>query len=246
MTGVTGAIAGLATPVVSVGAAADEGTSGATDEDIEERVTTLLTEHRYAQAAELLSEHGVEFSHNNISMPSVYGGNTSDSGFSIQSEFDKGPSWFHHFAFHDYGNVYRSHAGWGLEHDSGGDKNVDSPGPKDGIGLTVSNALWEPVLNSWEFGDHTSLRKRDRYGRGIIGGFNDPGSGAWSERCQSWQHLNFRKVDSGIHNIYGTYIHSWNKFSLPGGITYGFGWGPITASVGTTTDYWRKRSDVDV
>lgn len=245
ITGTAAAAVGLASPTVAVGAASDGDGRGAEDVGILTAVETLLEEHNHEQAKRLLDKHDVEYSYNRVAMPRVSNGaSDAGEGVSTQAEYDESPSWFSQFAFHNYDNVYRSHADWGLEFDSGSDDDVDSAGPKDGVGLTVNGDYWEPVLDSWEFGEGTSLRKRDRYGRGIIGEFDDPESSAPSWERQSWQHLDFRKTESGEHNIYGTYVHSWNKFSAPGGITYGFGVGPITVGTSTSTGYWKQRSDV--
>lgn len=244
--GTAAAAAGIASPAVTLGSASGGDGHGAEEAGILTAVQELLNQHKHEQAKRLLDKQGVEYEHQRAAMPRISNGESdSGGGFSTQSEYDKDPSWFSQFAFHNYDNVYRSHADWGLEFDeSGSDHKVDSAGPKDGIGLTVNGDYWEPVLDSWEFEEQTSLRKRDRYGRGIIGEFDDPESGAPSWERQSWQHLDFRKTESGEHNIYGTYVHSWNKYSVPGGITYGFGVGPITVGTSTSTGYWKKRSDV--
>lgn len=118
--------------------------------------------------------------------------------------------------------------------------SYECSGPVDGIGITVNPDLWEPVLNSWEVDDRSSIG--DRGSKGVISEFNDPDGplGAPYEDRTGNLQVDLEKTEAGSHNIYGTYTHTWNPGCIPGRVSFGLAVGPISVSVDLSTDYWKN------
>ncbi|ELY76684.1 hypothetical protein [Natrinema pallidum] len=261
-----GASAGLASTGItaaSVSVGAEKNPTGTEDAGIQKPVQQLLRNRNPEKAAQLMDKKGVEYDQTAVGMPLVLnqkpgednGG--EDDGISTQAEYNKSNSQLVQTVRLVSGSIYRSTISWVLEYE-GEIVNacVDSAGPKDGVSVGFSGAYWEPVNDSWRFGSNTTFD--DRKTEGVIGKFDDPeyvpATGCNGgirpkvpslSRRSSWMKVDLRKKQSGKHNVYGTYAHTWNPFSLPSGVTFSISLGILSVSTGPNAQYWKRRSDVN-
>lgn len=236
--------ASLATPLVSSGVVRGaESSPSASEVGIADTVSSLFKEGKHSEAIHLLEKHGVKHDGSVVRMPSI-GSKASDSQERIgtQSEWDKSSSSFAHYSYHLRGNVYSTYATWTLR----GGGSWETSGPRDGIGITVNPDMWEPQLESWDW-DNRSVRD-NRGAKGVIVKFNDPDGPltAPSSQRTGYLELQLEKTEPGSHNIYGTYVHSWLPFGVPGWISFELAIGPIVATASGGTDKWTKINDNEI
>lgn len=256
-TAATATAAATGTAVLTAPAAAGRNSDGdAIDGHTEADVERAIRRGRPRKAAQLLGESGVAHTTERVAMPTAGEGDEGagrgdpvggHDAVSSQSVYDGDDSSFWMYVWSRGGDVYRAYCSWELAFS--GTATIDGPGPADGVGITVSDAEWEPVLGSWQFGPGTSLRKRESLG--VIGAFDDPDpycdaySCYWpsEEQRSSWMQVDLRKKSDGRHNVYGTYAHTWQSGGFWGGAGFGLSPGPISVSPDLGVDYWRIRSD---
>lgn len=255
------ASAGLAAPGVmaaSVSVGAETNPIGTEDAGIQKPVQKLLRNRNPRKAAQLMDKKGVEYDQTAIEMPIISNPKPEqDDDFSTQAEYNQSNSKFVQTVRLVSGSIYRSTLSWVLEYE-GEILNacVDSAGPKDGVSVGFSGTYWEPVINSWEFGSNTTFG--DRKTEGVIGLFDDPefvpvtgcngsilSKTPSLSRRSSWMKVDLRKKQAGTHNVYGTYAHTWNPFSLPSGVTFSISLGILSVSTGPNARYWKRRSDTN-
>jgi hypothetical protein len=131
---------------------------GTEPKGIETAVSNQLKNGSIGNAISLLEGHGIEYDYAEISMPTIDYVREQEDDFSIET-WDKDESRLSHIAYHKGGDTYHSYLSWQLElleHRA----CVDTTSPDDGVGLTVGDASWEPVINSWEFGNNTYFEDR--------------------------------------------------------------------------------------
>ncbi len=232
---IASSLSGLALATPAVGSVTADGSTGAAEIGIENSVTNLIQRGKFEQANRLLENHDVRYDANLVRMPAV--GTEGDVG--TQDEWNKSSSSFYHSSWNRYGDIYRSYAYWTLR--DGG--SYECAGPGDGVGVTVNPDLWEPVLNSWEFDGRSTLDERGS--KGVVTRFDDPEGPADAPYSDRTGHLqvDLEKTESGSHNVYGTYTHTWLPGCVPGGVSFGLAVGPISVSASGGTDTWSKRAD---
>lgn len=226
---VVGGGIGLATTgVIGSAAAQNDPTPGAKEIGIDQKLRELFRNQEEEKAIALLDKYGIRYD------TGSYPSETPDIS---PNYYPKGKSTINQNTYHNYGDVYVA----SLVCDLGGTSNPDGPGPDDGLGLTVGDDYWEPLMDTVALPSHVTLGKRGDLG--IIGKYNDPKKHSEIDPA-GWIEVQFKKSESGAHNIYGTWHHTWAPFNVPGGVTFGLAAGPISISKDISTDSWKLRDDV--
>ena len=236
--------AGIAGSAAVVGTAtAEEPDTAASAIGIGEAVRSLIRQRKANQAVRLLEKHDVPYDGSTLAMPPV---GIDHSDVSIQDQWTKSASTFNHYTWLSSGDsdsgIFQASTSWNLNQEG----NYETDGPADGVGVTINPDLWEPVLNSWEFDNNSTLDERGS--KGVIVDFDDPtmNDDVDGSDTTGWFDVELEKTEPGSHNVYGTYVHTWLPGGMPGGVSFGLAVGPLSVSVSGSTDTWTKRDDNNV
>ncbi len=204
---------------------------------IQNAVDRLLQNGRVEQANKLLKKHDIEHATTKRTMEH------SPEGPSTQDEWGKSESeWIRSTWVEDESNDrYGSYLWWHLK---GGGCACDGAGPNDGVGLTLNPDNWNIDTGNRYSDEHTTLEDRDAEGR--LWEYNDPSSDSAFKRDDSKGIVKmsaYRTEFDAPATIYGTYVHTWNPFGVPGNASFSLAVGPIGVSTGFNTHSWKRRID---
>ena len=222
---------------MSTTAAGNEGLRGAEQAGITNAIDRLLQNGRIEEVSKLLDAHDVEHATTRRTV------GTSSDEVSTQDEWGKSESEFvrNTWVEDSWTDRYASYFWWELK---GGGCACDGAGPNDGVGLTLNPDNWNIDTGNRFSDEHSSLEDRDAEGR--LWEYNDPSSDSWSRREDSSGHCKmsaYRTEFDAPSTIYGTYIHTWNPFGIPGGASFSLAIGPIGVSTDINTHSWTMRVD---
>lgn len=237
-----GAGLALLTGSTTIGAA-DTGSAERSAEEagILEEIYWLLSRGKHDKAEYYLSEYNVSHDRDTVDESIII----TSSGERVDIEEDsvgtlaqvnKQKTSLDLEAVHAYGNTYAVSYAIDLFEDSG----PECASPKDAIAVSWSPDLWEYSPDSVLLGEHMSDPDDNPPGIKIDFDVQDELNDEAYDQERVSTLVNVQKTESGTHNIYGHYSHTWRPFCLPGGVSFGIGKGILSVSVSGRTDYWKK------
>jgi len=179
-------------------------------------------------------------------MPGIGSGSstiqTDSPTISPQDEWDIRYSEYDCTAYLNSENIYGTTSTWDLN----GAGPYESAGPLDAVGVTCSSDLWEPVLNSESTDSRTTLE--DEGPQGVLFRFDDPDGplGVPDSDTIGHAYYEFEKTESGIHNLYPSYVHNWCPGGVCGDINFSINVPYIGFSITGRIDTWEKRSPLSI
>lgn len=225
-----GSIAGLGALSNVVGASGQTvENQGTADVGIEDEVNQLLRQREFEQAFDLMDKHDVRYGHDMLRVPATEVHPTS--GLSTdQANYSE--SWFS-FSWHDIGSpLYTLTNQWGIIGQGGLDCTSCVP---DGVGFGWAGDKWEYEFPSFEGGtmgfQDDEVKNADSRGNGLIAEYHGIEMSDGEERG-GWAEIQVEKQESGQHNLWAHYAHTWEPWLENVSVGFGIavGGGSITVS----------------
>lgn len=111
------------------------------------------------------------------------------------------------------------------------------------MGISFSDDRWAYEPGTLLTGQHVS--NFDPNPSGVIAEYDDVA--AWVDDPRDTMYPNFsvdlEKTESGQHNIYGHYAHTWCPVTCAGPVSFGISAGFFSISTGTGVNSWKKPSN---
>lgn len=195
----------------------------------------LFQNGKLDRAEELLKNHSV--THQRSTIPAGAKQTSDDVSTDLYS---RSKAVIDLYVTHAWDNFYTAGLYWTLYVDEA----VDVPGPNDGVGISYPGDRWGYEPRTAETGEYTS--KVDPNPEGVIAQFDD--SGAYNNQGElpnnSYFQIQLEKQESGKHNVYGHYGHTYYGQGIGwGGVGFSITAGSIGINFDGEADKWKKPSN---
>ena len=231
---------GLAASLTAVGGLASTATAGSgqsqgTDEaGITNAVQNLTEQGKFEQAKRLLDNHDVQYDHDHVSVVVPSGGSSDD--VSSQEVFNEDKSTFDFFGYAVSKPLYTIELRWDLHPRY---PESDCPRPNDGTGISWSDFHWEYEPGSDNLSEY--CEDIDPNPEGTIAEWDDRTAYAGNGDTKGHHIIGLEKQQSGVHTVYGHYIHSYTNYCGAASMSFGIGAGSlsVSASSGSGVASWK-------
>lgn len=236
---IVGAAAGISLGTGFVQSArAQEEKVGLEELGLADEYEKLLRQGKVDDAEALLQSNGVAYSRDSVPV----GVKQSDESGGITASPDmygKAESSVDLVATYNYGDLWRTSLNPALHV-----VDIYDAGDPDGMGISFSSDLWEFEPGTESLGTYTS--NFDPNPEGVIAEFDEVNAHLNDTPPRDVQYPYFRvdleKTESGAHNIYGHYSHTWCPV-VCGGASFSISAGFLSVGTGTGTERWKKPSN---
>lgn len=229
-----GSIASLTAVGIAGTATARPETQSLEEAGIEKAYESLFKNGRLDEAERLLKNHNVTYDRSTI--PTGVKQSSDDASTELYS---RSRAYIDLYAIHDYDVYYSADLFWTLYVDDA--SNV--PGPNDGVGVSFSDDRWAYEPGTAETGPYTV--NVDPNPEGVIAEYNDLNAyNNQSKPNDGYLLTQLEKQESGTHNIFGDYGHTFypNGYGW-GGVSFSISAGYLGISFDGSADEWKKPSN---
>lgn len=226
----------VAVGTLAFGGKAIAGTGGQSLEEanIKKAYDKLIKKGKLDQAERLLQNHNVTYERSTIPV-----GNKQSTGDVSTELYSESKAQVDLYAVHDWDNYYSADLYWTMYADNA----IDTPGPNDGVGVSFASARWAYEPGTAETSAYTS--GVDPNPEGVIAEFDDLDAYNNQEQPNDGYLLTqLEKQESGQHNIYGHYGHTYySNGTGSGGVSFSISVGFLGISFSGSAEKWKKPSN---
>lgn len=199
---ISGGLMALSTIPSSVTAKKKNTGQGTEDVGITKAVQRLTKQQKFEKAKQLLEKHDIEYDHDRVkvAVPS------QDDGVSAQEVFNDEKSTFDFFGYETTYPLYNVELHWDLHPRY---PESDCPDPRDGNAISFSQDRWafEPNSENLDtYNTNFSVENEGTYAK-----WDDAEAYVGDGVTTGHQIVGLEKQESGAHNVYGHYIHTYQN-----------------------------------